>query len=82
MPSFRHCGRGRISLDKQKKGEKRRTIVRVEKQSSLSAPPEHPGCPPYNPGSFPPFTKSKSTGKKTEKVNVTFIAADRLTGEI
>ena len=51
----------------------------VLQQSTAGFPPEHPLVPPYNPGNFPPFTKSKSTGKKTLYPKETLFALDKST---
>lgn len=39
------------------------TVLEAATYSTAEFPPEHPLCPPYIPGSFPPLTKSKSEGK-------------------
>lgn len=54
-------------------------MIRVEKQSSDCCPPEHPVCPPYIPGSFPPLTKSNPAGKKTLYSKVTLFASVKST---
>ena len=52
----------------------------VEKQSRAVLPPEQLGCPPYKPGSLPPFTKLNPVGKYNPYSIVTVLAVVRTKG--